>query len=92
MKQNKNVWILLANISPSGRSKPLADVARFLAPSLSSRSELRRVNCVPLPLPLYDTFDMDVDRRWLQYELFGDTRFTSTGSKSRGVDEPNAND
>lgn len=35
---------------------------------------------------------MDVDRRWLQYELFGDTRFTSTGSKSRGVDEPNAND
>lgn len=68
---------------------PLADVARFLAPSISSRSELRRVNCVPLP---NETFDMDVDRRWLQYELFGDTRVTSTGSKRRGVDEPNAND
>lgn len=80
---------IITNRLPSGRSRPLADVARFLEPSLSSRSELRRVNCVPLP---YDTFDMDVDRRWLQYEVFGDARFTSTGSNRRGVDEPNAND
>lgn len=76
--------------SPSGRSNPPADVARFLAPSLSSRSELRRDNCVAFPL--YETFDMDVDRRWPQYEPFGETKLTSTGSSKRGVDEPNAND
>lgn len=69
-EKNKNVvneneliecaeWVNSGNL-PSGRSKPPADVARFFAPSVSSRSELRRVICVE---PLYETFDIDVDRR-----------------------------
>lgn len=77
-------------ISPSGRFNPPAEVARFLAPSLSSRSELRRDNCIAPPP--YETFEMEVERRLPQYELLGATKFTSTGSRRRGVDEPNAND
>lgn len=42
---------------PSLRSSPPADVARFLPPSLSSRSELRRESGAPE----YATFEMDVD-------------------------------
>lgn len=77
-------------ISPSGRFRPPAEVARFLAPSLSSRSELRRDNCVAPPPN--ETFDIDVERRLFQYDPVGVTEVTSTGSRSRGVDEPNAND
>lgn len=75
-------------VLPSGRSSPPAEVARFLGPSLRSRSELRRDSGWPA---LYDTFEMDVERRWPQYEPLGATRLTSTGSSKRGVDEPNAN-
>lgn len=86
MKNQRNVYC----ISPSGRFNPPAEVARFFVPSLSSRSELRRDSCVAPPPP-YETFVMEVERRFPQYELLGATKFTSTGSKRRGVDEPNAN-
>lgn len=67
MKQ-KEIYEILVHIFvsnnnvllPSGRSRPPADVARFFGPSFKSRSELRRDNGAP---PLYDTFDIDVERR-----------------------------
>lgn len=80
-------------ILPSGRFKPPADVARFFGPSFNSRSELRRDNWAPpVPAAPYDTFEMDVDLRWPQYDPLGATKLTSTGSNKRGVDEPKAND
>lgn len=88
MMYNKN-QVEAFYVSPSGRFRPPAEVARFLAPSLSSRSELRRDNCVAPPPN--ETFDIDVERRLFQYDPLGVTKFTSTGSRSRGVDEPNAN-
>uniref|UniRef100_A0A8D8ATM9 (northern house mosquito) hypothetical protein n=1 Tax=Culex pipiens TaxID=7175 RepID=A0A8D8ATM9_CULPI len=66
-------------------SRPLAEVARFFElPSVSSRSELRRVSGAPV----YATFVMEVALRCAQNELHMPLSLVSI---MRGVLDPNAN-
>lgn len=75
----------IRRMSSVDRSRPLAEVARFFElPSVSSRSELRRVSGTPV----YATFVMDVALRLAQNELHMPL---SVVSIIRGVDDPNAN-